>query len=213
MDELQENEKKLKEMLEKKQPPSKIKKAHNDATECNRELRNFRTQFLKDSASISNCFDELSSVLSGMTGLVSQTSLNNSENDSSSMEMSYAILQKKIINELGLDDFFATGGKKRAHVTKKGWLRITTSYFDNKDKWVKISNSGICIFTDEGEKSMISCFSLACAALKISSKNTSIFEIVCEIGKERKKSINVTAKNENERNEWCAFISRILEIS
>ena len=107
---------------------------------------------------------------------------------------------------------FKDGGMRTAQPSKKGYLKIYYSFFENKAKWVKISSHGLCIYSDESEKSLLSCFSLAVANLKISSINTSIFEIICDIGKDRLKVIHFTAKSENERNEWCAFISRTLEL-
>ena len=108
MDQLAESEKSLKDLLSKKQPPGKIKKAHEDATSLNRELRNFKTQFMKDSSAIADCFEELASVMSSITGLVSESKNSANTSESSTLEMSYASLQKTIIYELGLDEFFGS---------------------------------------------------------------------------------------------------------
>jgi len=223
---LKESEKKLKEkllILSQTQASATLKE---EASVLKQELREMKLQYKRYSDSICGSIEEIGTVLSSITGLESNKKKQTKNSSSStSLEMSYALLQKKIIQELGLDDFFRSKyfvqyvrfttieafGAKSTHPSKKGWLKVYLSYFDNSKKWVEISNAGLAIFSSPEDKTPISRFSLISSKLKLSSKNKTIFEIVCDYGRDRKKTFHFTAEDEGERNEWCAFISHVLD--
>ncbi|KAL9641934.1 hypothetical protein ABK040_000872 [Willaertia magna] len=117
--------------------------------------------YIRESKEILQSTEEMTSIMSSITGLKSDSILNLENNDEgyylpknkriASLEMSYALLQQKIIKELGLDEYYGTFGRASVYPSKKGYLKVYIGLFKNSKKWVHASLAGFSIYNNSSD--------------------------------------------------------------
>jgi hypothetical protein len=185
------------------------------------QLREITTELKKKMETDSQTFDqrceEMQTVLYGISGSTQATTPSSSRQF---LEMGYALLQQKVIQELGLDDFYTcmflfqkfnsnlAYGHNKPQSEKKGFLTIIYGMFSHTPRWVKMSVSGLAIFRSERDQEPMELYSLQGAKVIVGQDNSGRFDLKLAL----RKKICFDAHQQKNREEWVTFLRNICTI-